>query len=103
MMWRPRHIDKEMHRMNMEWRIWIDRLRHVIKDIIPDARVKLDKSSENSTTLNFIIECNNLPNTDILIDVLRKEVIRKSNFPFYSPFRIVLRSKNGSTKQINIP
>ena len=103
MMWRPQHIDKEMNRMNLEWRTWIDKLRTVVKELIPDAKVKVDLTASEVEEVTFIVECNELPNTDILGEVLRREVLRKSSLPFYSPFKIILRNSKGGAKEINIP
>lgn len=102
-MWRPRHIDKEMNRMNMEWRIWIDKLRYVFKELIPGARVRVDQTTLGMDEVTFLVECKELPDTDILMEVLRKEVLRKSSLPFYSPFKIILRNNDGKTREINIP
>ncbi len=86
----------------MEWRTWIDRMRSVVKELIPGAKVKVDYSRQNMGETVFIIECGELPDTDILLEVLKNEFLRKSSLPFYSPFKIVFRNNNGKTKEFNI-
>ena len=89
--------------MNLEWKMWIDRVRSVVRELIPGAKVRVDKSTLEMDEITFLVECRELPDTDILMEVLKKEFLRKSSLPFYSPFKIVLRNSDGRTREVYIP
>ena len=82
-------VDMEIDLMKRDWRSWLDRVRRAASEVIPDSTTRyiVDKND----VITFIIEVGYKPGDEILLESLIDELLRRSNLPFYSPFKIVLR------------
>ncbi len=93
-------IEYERGVMIKDWNMWVKKIEEAARKVLPDSIVKYnvreikEASSSNDIgnhEISIIIESRSIPDEPFLKEHIVNEIIRLSEMPFYTPFKIILK------------